>query len=68
LAENRRRLSLTDADLDRALPFLVNAGIQNCGQTCSASSRILVERPRVISEVVRVDERTVPGADRRRGD
>jgi aldehyde dehydrogenase (NAD+) len=33
-----------DADLDRALPFLVNAGIQNAGQTCSASSRILVER------------------------
>ena len=31
-----------DADLDDALPFLVNAGIQNAGQTCSASSRILV--------------------------
>ncbi|MAY62277.1 MAG: aldehyde dehydrogenase [Rhizobiales bacterium] len=31
-----------DADLPRALPFLVNAGIQNAGQTCSASSRILV--------------------------
>lgn len=35
-----------DADLDAALPFLVNAGIQNCGQTCSASSRILVQRAR----------------------
>ena len=34
-----------DADLDAALPFLVNAGLQNAGQTCSASSRILVERP-----------------------
>ena len=34
-----------DADLEAALPFLVNAGIQNAGQTCSASSRILVERP-----------------------
>jgi aldehyde dehydrogenase (NAD+) len=33
-----------DADIDAALPFLVNAGIQNCGQTCSASSRILVQR------------------------
>ena len=33
-----------DADLERALPFLVNAGIQNAGQTCSASSRILVHR------------------------
>jgi aldehyde dehydrogenase (NAD+) len=34
-----------DADLDAALPYLVNAGIQNAGQTCSAASRILVERP-----------------------
>ncbi|UWR21130.1 aldehyde dehydrogenase family protein [Sulfitobacter sp. S190] len=33
-----------DADLDAALPFLVGAGIQNAGQTCSASSRILVHR------------------------
>jgi len=33
-----------DADLARALPFLVNAGIQNAGQTCSASSRLLVEQ------------------------
>jgi len=39
------QLVFADADLDRALPFLVNAGIQNAGQTCSASSRILVERP-----------------------
>ena len=35
-----------DADLDAALPFLVNAGIQNAGQTCSASSRILVQDSR----------------------
>jgi aldehyde dehydrogenase (NAD+) len=33
-----------DADLDTALPFLVRAGIQNAGQTCSASSRIVVQR------------------------
>ena len=32
-----------DADLDKALPFLVNAAIQNAGQTCSAGSRVLVE-------------------------
>jgi len=38
------QLVFADADLDAALPFLVNAGIQNAGQTCSASSRILVER------------------------
>ena len=36
-----------DADLEAALPFLVNAGIQNAGQTCSASSRILVHRSRL---------------------
>ncbi|NDR58207.1 aldehyde dehydrogenase family protein [Aliiruegeria sabulilitoris] len=35
-----------DADIDAALPFLVNAGIQNAGQTCSASSRILVQSAR----------------------
>ncbi|MBL1241795.1 MAG: aldehyde dehydrogenase family protein [OCS116 cluster bacterium] len=33
-----------DADLDAAMPFLVNGGIQNAGQTCSAASRILVQR------------------------
>ncbi len=38
------QLVFDDADLDRALPFLINAGIQNAGQTCSASSRILVQR------------------------
>lgn len=33
-----------DADLDAALPFLVNAIVQNGGQTCSAGSRVLVQR------------------------
>jgi len=37
------QLVFKDADLDEAMPFLVRAGIQNAGQTCSASSRILVE-------------------------
>ena len=45
------QIVFADADLDAALPFLVNAGIQNAGQTCSAASRILVERP-VFDEVV----------------
>ena len=45
------QLVFADADLDRALPFLVNAGIQNAGQTCSAASRILVER-KIYGEVV----------------
>jgi aldehyde dehydrogenase (NAD+) len=33
-----------DADLDLALPFLVNSIIQNGGQTCSAGSRLLIQR------------------------
>ncbi|MSU90972.1 aldehyde dehydrogenase family protein [Rhodobacteraceae bacterium 2CG4] len=33
-----------DADLDKAMPFLVNALIQNGGQTCSAGTRALVQR------------------------
>ncbi len=41
-----------DADLDKALPFLVNAGVQNAGQTCSAGSRVMVQRG-VYDEVVR---------------
>jgi aldehyde dehydrogenase (NAD+) len=38
------QLVFDDADLDKALPFLVSAAIQNAGQTCSAASRILVQR------------------------
>jgi aldehyde dehydrogenase (NAD+) len=34
-----------DADIDAAVPVIVNAIIQNAGQTCSAGSRLLVERP-----------------------
>ncbi|WP_299024310.1 aldehyde dehydrogenase family protein [uncultured Sulfitobacter sp.] len=45
------QLVFEDADIDAALPFLVGAGIQNAGQTCSASSRILVQRG-VYDEVV----------------
>jgi aldehyde dehydrogenase (NAD+) len=33
-----------DADLEAALPVLINAIIQNGGQTCSAGSRILIEK------------------------
>ena len=33
-----------DADLQAALPVLVNAIIQNAGQTCSAGSRVLIQR------------------------
>ena len=38
------QLVFDDADLERAIPFLVNACMQNAGQTCSAASRILVQR------------------------
>jgi aldehyde dehydrogenase (NAD+) len=37
------QLVFADADLEVALPFLVNASIQNAGQTCSAGSRLIVE-------------------------
>lgn len=51
------QLVFEDADLDKALPFLVNAGIQNAGQTCSASSRILVHRSRHAEVVDRMAAR-----------
>ena len=35
-----------DADLDAAIPVIINAIVQNAGQTCSAGSRLLVERAR----------------------
>jgi aldehyde dehydrogenase (NAD+) len=38
------QLVFDDADLEKALPMLVAAAIQNAGQTCSAASRILVQR------------------------
>jgi aldehyde dehydrogenase (NAD+) len=51
------QIVFADADLDAALPFLVNAGIQNAGQTCSAASRILVERPLYDAVLARMAER-----------
>lgn len=39
------QILFADADVEKALPVLVNAIIQNGGQTCSAGSRILIERP-----------------------
>ncbi len=39
------QIVFADADIEKALPVLVNAIIQNGGQTCSAGSRILIERP-----------------------
>ena len=38
------QIVFADADLDAALPVLVGAIVQNAGQTCSAGSRVLIER------------------------
>lgn len=38
------QIVFADADLDAAIPVIVKAIIQNSGQTCSAGSRILIER------------------------
>src|SRR5512134_2551638 len=38
------QIVFADANLDDVLPVVVNAIVQNCGQTCSAGSRLLVER------------------------
>ena len=39
------QIVFADADLDQALPVVVNAIVQNAGQTCSAGSRVLIARP-----------------------
>ena len=39
------QIVFADADLGAAMPVLVNAIIQNGGQTCSAGSRVLIEKP-----------------------
>src|SRR5690606_38007442 len=37
------QIIFADADLDAAVPVLVNAIVQNAGQTCSAGSRVLID-------------------------
>jgi len=44
------QIVFADADLEKALPALARAIVQNGGQTCSAGSRALVER-RIFDEV-----------------
>jgi aldehyde dehydrogenase (NAD+) len=51
------QIVFADADLDAALPVIVNAIVQNGGQTCSAGSRLLVERPIYDHLIARVAER-----------
>jgi aldehyde dehydrogenase (NAD+) len=38
------QIVFTDADLDAAVPAIINAIVQNAGQTCSAGSRVLIEQ------------------------
>ena len=37
------QIVFADADLEQVLPVVINAIVQNAGQTCSAGSRLLVE-------------------------
>ena len=38
------QIVFADADLDAAVPAIINAIVQNAGQTCSAGSRVLIEQ------------------------
>ena len=46
-----------DVDLEESLPFITNAIVQNAGQTCSAGSRLLVERAVAETYVAAVADR-----------
>lgn len=48
------QIVFADADLDDVLPVVVNAIVQNAGQTCSAGSRLLIEKPIYEELVARV--------------
>ena len=51
------QIVFADADLAAALPVLVNAIVQNAGQTCSAGSRLLVEQSRYEEVLAQLGER-----------
>jgi aldehyde dehydrogenase (NAD+) len=51
------QIVFADVDLEAALPVLVNAIVQNAGQTCSAGSRLLVEESRYEEVLERLGER-----------
>ena len=50
------QIVFADADLERALPIVVRAIVQNAGQTCTAGSRLLVQRDIFDSFIARVAE------------
>lgn len=45
-----------DADLEKAVPAIVRSLVQNAGQSCSAGSRLLIERPVYDEVIARVAE------------
>jgi aldehyde dehydrogenase (NAD+) len=51
------QIVFADADLDAALPVIVNAIVQNAGQTCSAGSRLLVEQSRYEEVLAKLGDR-----------
>ena len=51
------QIVFADADMDAAVPVIVNAIVQNAGQTCSAGSRLLVERTAYEVVLAKVAER-----------
>ncbi len=51
------QIVFADADLEAAVPVIVNAIVQNAGQTCSAGSRLLVERSAYEAVLAKVGER-----------
>lgn len=50
------QILFSDADIEAALPVLLNAIIQNAGQTCSAGSRLLVQRAIYADVLTRLSE------------
>jgi aldehyde dehydrogenase (NAD+) len=50
------QIVFADADLEKAVPAIVGAIVQNTGQTCSAGSRLLIQRPVYEQVVQRVAE------------
>lgn len=47
------QIVFADADLDEVVPTVVRALIQNAGQTCSAGTRLLIEKP-IYEQVIRL--------------
>jgi aldehyde dehydrogenase (NAD+) len=50
------QIVFNDADVDRAVPIIVRAIVQNAGQTCTAGSRLLVQQDAYDRVVGRVAE------------